>query len=138
MVMTEARELMDDPVFINADASVEEVKEKVKDVDNTLLVKKDDRLVGEIHENSLLKLLIPEDRLDEEKVIGILGISFDSDYVAENASDLMNKHEITVPPDETAGEIAFLMDREDVRAVPVEKDGEIIGVVHENLLMEEI
>jgi predicted transcriptional regulator len=133
-----ARELMDDPDFIDADASVEEVKKEVEGVENTLIVRKDGEVAGEIHENSLLKLLVPEERLDEESVIGILGLSFDSRYVAEKAEDLMNRHEITASPDEDIGELAFIMDREDVRSIPVEEDGEIVGVVHENALVEEI
>lgn len=133
-----ARELMEDPDFIDADASVEEVKKEVEGVENTLIVRKDGEVAGEIHENSLLKLLVPEERLDEESVIGILGLSFDSRYVAEKAEDLMNRHEITASPDEDIGELAFIMDREDVRSIPVEEDGEIVGVVHENALVEEI
>lgn len=129
---------MDEPVFIEADAPVEQVEDEVEGLENTLIVRKDGKTVGEIHENSLLKLLVPEERLDEESVIGILGLSFDSSYVAEKAEDLMNRHEVTVPPGEDIGEIAFLMDQEDVRAIPVEEDGEIIGVVHENRLIEEI
>lgn len=129
---------MDEPDFIEADASVDEVVDEVKGVENTLIVRKNGDFVGEIHEQSLLKILIPEDRLDEERVIGILGLSFDTSYVAEKAGDLMNKHEMTVSPDEEIGEIAFIMEREDVRSIPVEEDGEIIGVVHENRMIEEI
>jgi CBS domain-containing protein len=116
---------------------MEQVKEEFKGSENTLIVKRDEKVVGEIHENSMLKEMIPQERLDEEKVIGIMGLSFDQRYVAEKASDLMNEHEVTVPPDETLGEIAFIMDREDIRSVPVEKEGEIIGVVHENAVIEE-
>lgn len=129
---------MDEPDFIDADASVDEVVEEVKGIENTLIVKDDGKVVGEIHENSLLKLLVPEEKVDEEKVIGILGFSFDSSYVAENAEDLMNNHEITVKPDEDTGDLAFLMDKEDLRSLPVEEDGEITGVVHENRLVEEL
>ncbi len=136
--MATARELMDEPDFIDADAPVEEVKKEFEGTEDTLIVKKDGKFAGEIHENSLLKLLIPENRLDEERVIGILGLSFDSSYVAETAEDLMNRHEMTVDPDEETDEIAFIMDRENVRAIPVEENGEIIGVIHENRLMEEI
>lgn len=133
-----ARELMDEPDFIEHDAPIEDVEKEVEGVENTLIVRKNGKFIGEVHEHSLLKLLIPEDRLDEEKVIGILGLSFDESYVAETAEDLMNKHEVTVPPEEDVGEIAFLMDREDIRAIPVEEQGEIIGAVHENRLVEEI
>ncbi len=129
---------MEDPVFIEHDKPVHEVAERVKGEENTLIVSKDDKLVGEVHEHSLLKILIPEKRIDEEKIIGILGLSFNQQYMAETAEDLMNQHEITVPPDETIGEMAFLMDREDLRSLPVEEDGDIIGVVHENRLVEEI
>jgi CBS domain-containing protein len=136
--MAIARELMDDPDFIDYETDIDEVVDELHTQENTLIVRKDDEAVGEIHEQSLLKVLIPEDRLDEEKVIGILGLSFDQSYVAEKAEDIMNKHEVTVDPDEEAGELAFLMDREDIRSIPVVEDGEVIGVVHEDRLIEEI
>lgn len=132
-----AEDLMKEPDFIDVDADIDKVKEEFKGAENTLIVKKEGEVVGEIHENSLLKDIIPQDRIDEEKVIGIMGLSFDQSYVAENAEDLMNKHEVTVPTDETVGEIAFLMDREDIRSIPVKEDGEIIGVVHEDAVIEE-
>jgi CBS domain-containing protein len=129
---------MDDPDFIDYEADIDEVVEELHTQENTLIVRRDGEAVGEIHEQSLLKVLIPEGRLDEEKVIGILGLSFDQSYVAEKAGDVMNKHEVTAGPDEEAGELAFLMDREDIRSIPVVEDGEIIGVVHEDRLIEEI
>jgi predicted transcriptional regulator len=132
-----AEDLMDEPDFIDAEADIEAVKQEFEGSENTLIVRRDGDVAGEIHENSLLKDVIPQERLDEEKVIGIMGLSFDQRYVAEKASDLMNEHEVTVPPDETVGEIAFIMDREDIRSVPVEQDGEIVGVVHENRVVQE-
>lgn len=136
--MATARELMDKPDFIEADADIDDVVDELHSRENTLIVRRDGEAVGEIHEQSLLKVLVPEDRLDEEKVIGILGFSFDQSYVAEKAEDIMNEHEVTVDPDEKTGEIAFVMDREDLRSVPVEEENEIIGVVHENRLIGEI
>ncbi len=132
-----ARDLMDEPDFVQHDASVEEVEEEFSGSENTLIVKKGDKVVGEIHENSLLKALIPEEKLDEESVIGILGLSFDQSYAPDNAEDLMNEHEVTVSPDKSIGDIAFLMDREDVRSLPVEEEGQIIGVVHEDTIVRE-
>lgn len=131
-----ARELMDEPDFIQHDASVEEVEEEFKGAENTLIVKRNEKIVGEIHENSLLKALIPEEKIDEESLIGVLGLSFDQSYVPDIAEDLMNEHEVTVPPEETLGEMAFLMNEEDVRSLPVEEDGDIIGVVHEDSIVE--
>lgn len=131
-----AEELMGEPDFISPDASVEKVVEEFKDAENTLIVREENKIMGEIHENSLLKAMIPEDKLDEESIIGVLGLSFDESYVSDKAEDLMNEHEVTVGPDTDIGEIAFLMDREDVRSIPVEKDGDIIGVVHEDSLIE--
>lgn len=137
--MKEARELMDEPDFIHKDAELNEVVEKVKGIENTLIVIDDNEdPVGEIHESSLMKILIPQERIDEEKFIGILGFGFDSSYVAENAADLMTHHEVTVEPDDNTGEIAFLMEKEDLRAIPVKEGDKIIGVVHENRMVEEI
>lgn len=131
-----AEDLMDEPDFIDHDASVEEVEEELSGAENTLIVRKHGEVVGEIHENSLLKAFIPEEELDETSVVGLLGISFDQSYVPEAAEDLMNEHEISVPLDEKLGDIALIMHREDVRAVPVEEEDEIVGVVHENKVVE--
>lgn len=128
---------MDEPDFIHEDASVEEVEEEFKGAENTLIVKRREKVVGEIHENSILKALIPEEKIDEESLIGILGLSFDQSYAPDTAEDLMNAHEVTVPPSEKLGEMAFLMNEEDVRSLPVEEDGEIIGVVHEDTIVKE-
>ncbi|WEL23803.1 CBS domain containing protein [Candidatus Nanohalovita haloferacivicina] len=127
---------MDEPDFIEPDAAIEEVVEEFKGSENTLIVREENKIMGEIHENSLLKAMIPEDKLDEESIIGVLGISFDQSYVPDTAEDLMNSHEVTISPDTDIGEIAFLMDREDIRSLPVKEDGEIIGVVHENKVIE--
>ena len=132
-----ARDLMDEPDFVPNDLSVEKVEEEFKGSENTLMVKRNDKVIGEVHENSVLKALIPEEKIDEESVIGILGLSFDQSYAPDTAEDLMNAHEVTVPPDETLGEIAYIMDEEDIRSVPVEEDGDIIGVVHEDTVVEE-
>lgn len=132
-----ARELMIDPDFIDVEASVEEVKKEFSGSENTLIVMKDGDVVGEIHENSLLKALIPEEDIDEESVIGILGLSFDQSYAPESAEDLMNTHEVSVRPEKSLGEIAYLMNKEDVRSLPVIDDGKIVGVVHENSVIEE-
>lgn len=136
---TVAKDVMIDPVFIEKDADVEEAAEKLKTAENTLIVQnEDDDFIGEVHEHDLMNVLIPEKRLDEEKVIGILGLSFNKSYVAEKVEDLMTHHEVTVDPDEEIGEIAFLMDRENVSAIPVKENNEIKGVVHENQLVQEI
>ena len=127
---------MDEPDFIEPEAAIEEVVEEFKGSENTLIVREENNIMGEIHENSLLKAMIPEDKLDEESIVGILGISFDESYIPDDAGDLMNKHEVTVKPDTDIGEIAFLMEREDLRSLPVKEDGEIIGVVHENKVIE--
>lgn len=131
-----ARELMQDPDFIDVEASVKEVEQELSGAENTLIVRKDEDVRGEIHENSLLKAFIPEDELDENAVVGLLGLSFDQSYVPEKAEDLMNTHDVSVSPDEELGDIALIMHREDVRAVPVEEDGEVIGVVHEDAVVE--
>jgi predicted transcriptional regulator len=136
--MSTAREIMDEPEFVQYDAPIEEVIEKVKGAENTLIVKKDDEVVGEVHEHSLLKVLIPQKRIDEENVIGILGFGFNKQYIAETAEDLMTHHAVKARADDDVGDVAFLMDKEDLRAIPVEEDGEIIGVIHENQLIMEI
>lgn len=128
---------MDEPDFIQHDASVQDVEEEFGGAENTLIVRKNGEVVGEIHENSVLKALIPEEKINEESAIGILGFSFDQSYAPETAEDMMNEHEVTVKPEEPLGEIAYLMNKEDVRSLPVVEEGEIIGVVHEDTVVRE-
>ena len=131
-----ARDLMEDPDFIDFEASVKEVEQELSGTENTLIVRKNGEVIGEIHEHSLLKAFIPEDELDENSVVGLMGLSFDQSYVPEKAEDLMNKHDVSVSPEEELGEIALVMHREDISSVPVKEDGEIIGVVHEDTVVE--
>lgn len=127
---------MEDPDFIDIKASVEEVEEELSTIENTLIVQENGEVVGEIHESSLLKAFIPEEELDETSIVGLLGLSFDNSYVPETAEDLMKRHDVSVDPEEELGDIALMMHREDVRSAPVKEDGEIIGVVHENAVIE--
>jgi predicted transcriptional regulator len=131
-----AGDIMEEPDFIDFEATVDDVFEELMGVENTLIVKKEGNVVGEIHENSLLKALIPEEELDEESVIGVLGISYDRGYTPEIAEDLMNEHEVTVTPEASIGQLALLMFREDVRAIPVIEGDEVIGIVHEDAVVE--
>jgi predicted transcriptional regulator len=131
-----AEEIMDEPDFIDFEADVGDVFDELMGVENTLIVRKNGEVVGEIHENSLLKALIPEEELDEESVIGVLGLSYDQGYTPEIAEDLMNEHEVTVTPEAEIGQIALLMFREDIRAVPVMEGEEVVGVVHEDSVVE--
>ena len=135
--MVKASDLMIDPEFVQHDDPVEEVVEEFMGAENTLLVRKDGEVIGEIHEDSVLKAVVPEERLDEERVTGILGISFDSGFVPETAEDLMNEHAVSIDEEETLGEIAFLMFREDIRSIPVTENGEVKGVVHEERVIKE-
>ena len=138
--MVDASDVMAEPRFVDEEQSVERAAEILCGEENTLIVGDADSFSGEVHESHLLKVLIPENMIDEEDVVGILGFSYDTDYVADSVSDVMNKHQVTVSPDTSVGRVAFVMNKEGLRSVPVVRDTDqkVVGVVHENDLMGEI
>nr|EGQ40666.1 MAG: CBS domain containing protein [Candidatus Nanosalinarum sp. J07AB56] len=136
--MTKVEKVMSEPDFIDVDASVEEAADELASAENTLIVMEDGEFIGEVHEHTVTRALIPEERLDEEKVIGIIGFSFDTSYEPQTVEDVVDRHEVSVPPGESLDEVAFLLDKEDLRSLPVIDGGDVVGVVHENDLMGEI
>jgi CBS domain-containing protein len=136
--VTKAEEVMSEPDFIGVDASIEEAAEELASAENTLIVMEGGEFVGEVHEHTVTRALIPEHRLDEEKVVGIIGFSFDTSYEPQTVEDVVDRHEVSVSPEEDLGEVAFLLDKEDLRSLPVVDGGDVVGVVHENDLMGEI
>jgi CBS domain-containing protein len=134
-----AKDVMLRPKFIKELDSVNKVKKLLRTTEDTLIVKnKKGKFVGEIHEIDLLPLLIPERNVSEEQVIGILGLDIKRAFFPKNARDLMTSHDITVTPGVSVGKIAEIMNKEDIKAVPVIKGKTIVGVVHLRNILKKI
>lgn len=128
-----AKDLMEKAHIVNIDTNIEDIKKKLIGAEDCLIVvNKRNKIIGEIHEQDLLKLIIPEDKLDEEEVGGILGVGYDDDFISTDASKIIKKHNITIDPEFPADEIGLIFYKEDIMSIPVVKGKEILGTIHLN------
>lgn len=103
------------------------------------VVDDEENFLGDVHLRDLLKLGIDRENLNEHEIIGYLGTTVDESFFADTVEDIMNRHDVTVGPEERCGEVILLMWKEDLRAVPVvDGDGKTVGIVHEEDVITEI
>jgi len=104
----------------------------MKDSDYVLPVFDKGKHVGELRSRDMLRLALDPKKQSQEQVLGPLGLKKAMEIYAKKVSDLMVEHEFTIGADENVEDIADLMIKEDVRAIPVinKKEG-VIGIVSE-------
>jgi len=125
------KDVMEKATKIKDTDSIKKVVNKLKTTEDTLIViSGKNKIVGTIAEANLLKLMIPEEKLDTQEVIGFMGAGYDTAFLAKKAKDLMRKKIYFVTPSMPIEKVAFLMYKEDLRSIPVVKGKKIVGVVH--------
>jgi len=134
-----AKDIMVKPKIVSARAKISEIRKDLIGKENCLtVVDEAGNFMGEVHELDLLKLVIPEERLEGEDVAGVMGAAYDPEFTGHTAEMIMRKHEITVPPGTDATDVAIIMYKEDVRSVPVMQKKKIIGVIHLNQVIRKM
>ena len=121
-------------------------KNKIRKVVNILQTKEDvlvvvegkGKLVGIVDEATLVKLLVPTDKLETEEVIGFLGAGYDRAFVAKIVEDVMEKRIFFVTPSMSIEKVAYLMYKENLRAIPVLQGSKVVGIVHVRNLIGKI
>jgi CBS domain-containing protein len=112
-------------------------KLKAKDTNVVLVVNKKKEFLGEITEEELLKLFVPESMLGEESVVGILGAGYDRSFFAHSAHDLMAKHIFTVTKKTPIEEVIWLVHSPGFRYIPVlNPQKKVIGVITPSSLLD--
>tara|TARA_Y100000034_G_C6761241_1_gene339063 strand:+ start:203 stop:820 length:618 start_codon:yes stop_codon:yes gene_type:complete len=126
-----AKDIMEKSSKVKEESSVRSVVNKLKGKEDVLIViKGQNKIVGMIDELNLLKLLVPEDKITTQEVIGFMGAGYDKAFIAKKAKDLMKKEVYFVTPSVPLEKIAFIMYKTNLRAIPVVKGSRIVGVVH--------
>lgn len=97
------------------------------------------KIVGDIHEKDMLKLLIGASHASVYSISGVLGTKLDMSYFAETARDLMNAHNFELDQDTTVAEAAKLMLDEGIRSLLVkDKSGKVVGVITVEEIVEKV
>ena len=134
-----AKDIMEKAHKIKESDDIKKVITALKTKEDVLVVVKGkDQLSGIIDEATLIKLLVPTDKLETEEVIGFLGAGYDRAFVAKKAGDVMEHRIFFVTPSMPVEKIAFLMYKENLRAIPVVEGSKIVGIVHIRNLIGQI
>ena len=96
-----------------------------------LLVMKEGRLVGILSDRNIKRAMDPGK--PKKKLLNIGGLFFLLEPIL--VREIMTRDPVTIGPDATAQEAAAIMVAERFGALPVERDGETIGIVTETDLL---
>ena len=134
------KKIMEKPVLISSKATKKELKKLAKKHPHTdlfVVVDKNKNFLGDIHENDLFLMFIPNEKFEE---IGVeLGFDLERKFFANTAKELMNKHDVTCDEDDDVAEIALLLAKEEVNAIPVlNKKGKVVGMVNRGTLVRHL
>jgi CBS domain-containing protein len=134
------KEVMAKPVFVLPDATKEELFAIAKKHPGTrlfLVVDKDQKFLGDINEDDLFLMVLPNDLYDE---IGVeLGFDLQKKFFATKASELMRRHDSFCQEDEEIMTVALRLAGEEVNEIPVlSKAGKVVGVITEGMLLRKI
>ena len=134
-----AKDVMEVAHKVKENDSIKKVVTALKTKEDVLVVVKGkDQLVGVIDEATLIKLLVPTDKLETEEVVGFMGAGYDKAFVAKKAGDVMEHRIFFVTPSMPIEKVAFLMYKENLRAIPVVDGSKIVGIVHVRNLIGKI
>jgi len=134
------KEIMEKPLTVGPEATKKELlalAKKHPDIPIIFVVDRNQKFLGDIHENDLFLMVMPNDMFDE---IGVeLGFDIEKKYFAEKAKDLMRKHELSCGPDDELMDVAKELAGEEVNEMPViDKKGKVVGLVTEGMLLRNL
>jgi len=123
------------------DASIKEVAKYLQkaNISCVPVVDKNGKIVGDIHERDMLKILIGASYTSEYDISGVLGTKLDMSYFAETVGDLMNRHNFEIDQNTTVAEAAKLMLDEGIRSMLVKDDLEkVVGIITLEDIVEKV
>jgi CBS domain-containing protein len=131
------KDVMARPVFVSSDATKRQilaVAKKNPDTDIFVVVDRNKRFLGEITEDDLFLMLLPNDLYDD---IGIqLGFDLEKKFFAKTAKEVMRSHDITCTDSDDVMEVALTLAREEINLMPVlNSKSQVVGVVNQGLLL---
>ncbi|MFH1133258.1 MAG: CBS domain-containing protein [Nanoarchaeota archaeon] len=130
------KEVMQKPVFVSPTATKKQlfaVAKRHPDTELFIVVDRQHRFLGDIHENDLFLMLLPNERFSD---IGVnLAFDLEKKFFATKAKELMRRHDITCSPDDDLLSVALRLAQEEVNEMPVvDAKDRVVGWINEGLL----
>lgn len=131
------KEVMEKPVLISPGASKKQLLAVAKRhpcVPVIFVVDRNKKFLGDIHENDLFYMILPNDLYDE---IGVeLAFDLEKKFFAKKASEIMRKHDISCSPDDLIMDAAVQLAGVEINEMPViDKKGRVVGLITQGMLL---
>ena len=95
----------------------------------------DDRFIGELSQNALLLEIVGSDELEGD--FDLTSVQHLMSSGAETIEPMINRHELTLRPDDHVLEAVDLMYEEDLGTLPVvDANGELVGILTDIAILE--
>jgi CBS domain-containing protein len=134
------KEIMKKPVLISETTTKKElhkIAKKNPEMPIFIVVDKDKKFLGDIHENDLFYMILPNDRYED---IGIeLEFDLEKKFFAETAKEIMRRHDTSCSPEDEIMDAALVLAGVEINEMPViNKKGKVVGVITEGILLRHI
>jgi CBS domain-containing protein len=131
------KDLMIKPVFISSNATKKDLIRIARKHPQTMIfivVNKNKNFLGDIHENDLFVMLMPNEMYDD---LGVeVGFDFEKKFFAKYARELMRKHDIVCYVDDDVSNIGLKFSQAEVNEMPVlNKKKQVVGVITQGILL---
>lgn len=132
-----AKDVMEKPVFVSPTTKKKELLALAKKYPHTnlfVVVDKKAKFLGDISEEDLFFMLLPNDIYDD---IGVqLAFDLEKKFFAKTAREVMHAHDVSCQEDDDVMEVALRLSREEVNAMPVlDGKGRVVGVIKQGTLL---
>lgn len=134
------KSIMQKPVFVNENASKKELYNIARKNPTTkifIIVDKDKKFKGDIHEDDLFLTLVPNDSYSS---IGVsLALDLQNKFFAKKAKDLMRKYSLCCYEDDDILDVALSFIKTEINEMPVlNKKGQVVGIITQGILVRHL
>ncbi len=131
------KEIMLKPVLISLSATKIDLLRIAKRNPHAVIfivVNKNKKFLGDMHENDLFVMLMPNEIFDD---IGVdVGFDFEKNFFAKHARELMRKHDFVCYMDDEVAKIGLKFSQIEVNEMPVlNKKRQVVGVITQGILL---
>jgi CBS domain-containing protein len=134
------KQIMVKPVLISPSITRKQILKTVKRHPNAatfIVVDKNKKFLGDIHENSLFYMLLPDELYEE---IGIdFAFDLEKKFFAKTAEEIMRKHDVSCYEDEDIMDVAMRFASAEVDEMPVlNRKGKVVGVINQGIILRNL
>jgi len=135
--MVKIKKIMKPAVLVPPGATKKQILKTVKrypTADIFIVAGKNKKFLGDIHENDLFYMLLPNKIYEE---IGVqLAFDLEKKFWSRTAREIMRKHDVTCQEDDDAINVALKFARVEVNEMPVlNKKRQVVGVIDQGRLL---